>query len=1320
MNRQPLCGVLALLLVGGLQTVCAQGDDKVHEVGAGLKLTGQLGKVSAITYKVKLLAGKTYVIDMISPDQQALDPFLRLLDEKGKQLAEDDDGGEGLNARIIWKAGLAGVHRIVATSFGDGRGPFTLTVREAKAGEGAASKEGEAFRALLKKSTDMGGLRVKKHPKSGEYYHEVADEAKLQEAFAGSRALLTPQFREALIKFWEKADHHEEPAIVAMLRAHGKAMKDERALAYAAFYTAIADRRARRWPAALKNFGEATRLFEAQKDREMQATSLHETGRTFRDIEEDGQAIKHYQQALEIRRAIFPKNHRLIATTLNNIGVAYASQGQFDKAMEHHKEALAIRQKLHGDNAHPDTAWSMRNIGYVHHRKGEYRQALKLETQALEMRQIYFTKPHPQVADSLHGVGVLLNELGDFAKSLAHYERALDVWDKLGEPDGLDALQVRFDRAIVYGRQGRFGRALEEHEFVLKKQIEFFKTRRHPGVAASLAGIGNIHLDTGDYATALKAHEEALDIDQQFFTDIHDKVASDWNNVAVASKGLGEYVAAMEYHEKALAIWKKVLVRPHASMGYCLDNLAAIHAKIGHYAEAERAQKQALTIFLDVFDEEHPAVGTCLNGLGFNCERWGKYDDAVKNYQQSLRIAEKASGQLHQRATVLNNLGFVYRQRDDHAQALTHFLEARKLARQAFGDAHPMTAGLSSQIAWLHYEKGDYAQALANLDEALRSLVRPEAQKIPFSELALDHLNLTPTTANILGGRALAIETAAGASATAKQLRERLHDYELAASVTRQLRQGPVENLVSRLQLGMNTFELYPRWIGVCQRLHALERKPEYLRAAFRAAEMGTARLFTEDLSRSHAYARKARTDGFDAEVGQVLSNLQRCRQLIADENAKPLPERRAERVGFLMDERKRWDKKLHELFAGKDEPTRRAADFLFPDPCSLEEARAALGENEVMLQYVLGRDASFALVIDSSKAPGAGLAIHRLPPADVIADAVSPLVDMDTLTLPVRTRTLGAAAFDLLLGPLADQIQKKDLVVIPSGDLCYLPFEVLVQRSRDGASAFLVEKRRIRYAPSASILPLLNQWQKERPKPGLGMWAIGDPVYEPTDDRLPVKTDLDPASRQALQLYLGKSGQDASGKGLPRLKSSGQEIDKLRQLFGKNAEISTGFQATTATIKASSRSGRLAQARFVHFAVHGLLGQDETRQPALVMSLVGNSKDTGLLLADDVGSLKLNADLVVLSACQTGKGQHYNGEGVRGLARAFLYAGSKAVVCSLWSVDDQETSNLMVDFYQQMRKGRSAPEALREAQLAMIGAGKAPLFWAPFIVIGE
>jgi CHAT domain-containing protein len=169
------------------------------------------------------------------------------------------------------------------------------------------------------------------------------------------------------------------------------------------------------------------------------------------------------------------------------------------------------------------------------------------------------------------------------------------------------------------------------------------------------------------------------------------------------------------------------------------------------------------------------------------------------------------------------------------------------------------------------------------------------------------------------------------------------------------------------------------------------------------------------------------------------------------------------------------------------------------------------------------------------------------------------------------------------------------------------------------------------------------------------------------------------------------------------------------------------GKDATEAAVRQMSADGTLARARYVHFACHGILGLHDGQPPALVLSLVGNSGERdefgvldGFLRLDEVTNLKLNADLVVLSACRSGQGRLWNGEGVHGLARAFLHAGTKGVVCSLWSVDDKETAAFMAALYGRLKDGRPAADALRDTRLDMIRAGKAPLYWAPFILIGE
>ena len=186
------------------------------------------------------------------------------------------------------------------------------------------------------------------------------------------------------------------------------------------------------------------------------------------------------------------------------------------------------------------------------------------------------------------------------------------------------------------------------------------------------------------------------------------------------------------------------------------------------------------------------------------------------------------------------------------------------------------------------------------------------------------------------------------------------------------------------------------------------------------------------------------------------------------------------------------------------------------------------------------------------------------------------------------------------------------------------------------------------------------------------------------------------------------------------QLDGSREEVERLGSITKAAPDgILLGTEATEEAVKRRSADGSLARYRYVHFATHGVLGRAGGGPPALVLSDDGRKED-GFLGLDEVTTLKLNADLVVLSACETGRGRLDEAEGVRGLARAFLSAGSRSVLCTLWDVDDRATSTLMAGVYEGIEMGQSPADALRSAQLRMIANGKPPLNWAPFILIGE
>jgi CHAT domain-containing protein/tetratricopeptide (TPR) repeat protein len=838
--------------------------------------------------------------------------------------------------------------------------------------------------------------------------------------------------------------------------------------------------------------------------------------------------------------------------------------------------------------------------------------------------------------------------------------------------------------------------------------------------------VGQLYLQ-GKTEEGIAVAQKVLEIRKRGWGEWHPDYAVSLNDLAALYQDQGEYAKAGLLHRQALAIRKQVLGERHPAYAQSLNNLALLYRSQEAYDLAEPLARQAVDIYKEVRGERHPSYANSLNNLAVLYHFQGKYAQAEPLYRQALAIYKQVLGQRHPAyASSLNNLALLYESqgRSDRAEPLLH--EVLALTKQVLGECHPEYARSLYNLAVLYHSQGKYTRAEPLYRQALAALrQRAEGPPWEFEQLTAADLRPLPATVICLAHYCVLFDQRLGPQPTVAQLRAADHAFALALAVRERLRHEVLEEEASKLQHGAKASDLVPRRIGLCQRLFDREGRVDDLEIALATAEQGTARLFLEHLGKARALS-----------VGRVSATLreqevtfrQQLRALdtqMTQEHARPSSQRDPTRLAKLLDQQKQVEAQRNELIQRMEKEYPQYAALKYPKPCSLAEARACLAPSEVALLFVLGNERSFVVLVEARPA-GAdkanGLAIYPLPGFEEIADGISCLTDPDTLILPVKARAVAEQTYDLLLGPLKERIRGKDLVVVPGGPLGYLPFEALVE---DGH--YLIEKHRIRYAPSLTALHLVRQWEPTRPRPTQPLWALGDPVYDAADVRLGSPAGVAAATRDAQQEVGYREGRP--GIAFRRLIHSGREVQAIAQLLRAPADsVLSGPQALEAMVKKASASGALAKARYIHFATHGILGLDTGQSPALVLSLIGNdgARDAdggindGFLRLDEVTRLKLNADLVVLSACETGRGRLYAGEGVSGLARAFLYAGSRGVVCSLWSVDDRETAALMTRLYGGLKEGRPTADALRSAKLATIQEGKAPVYWAPFILIGE
>jgi CHAT domain-containing protein len=297
-------------------------------------------------------------------------------------------------------------------------------------------------------------------------------------------------------------------------------------------------------------------------------------------------------------------------------------------------------------------------------------------------------------------------------------------------------------------------------------------------------------------------------------------------------------------------------------------------------------------------------------------------------------------------------------------------------------------------------------------------------------------------------------------------------------------------------------------------------------------------------------------------------------------------------------------------------------------------------------------------------------------------------------------------------------------VTVIPDAGLALLPFEVLNVPRPDGTVAFVADLYTIRYAPSATVLA---QQRGEGPAAGAApsrLFALGDPIYDETDPRASGGVGRPPrtgAAERALRDY-SRTRRAGLFARLPATDREVRDVASALKVSPAASEIRLGARASERGLKDHD----LSTYGYVHFATHGILAGDVPylKQPALVLAQVGDlGGEDGLLTMEEVVDLRLDARLTALSACQTGLGREMSGEGVVGLARAFLYAGSRSVVVSLWRVADDSTATLMSRFYHHVAGGRTLAEALAQAKRELRhdpeGRHAHPFFWAPFILYG-
>jgi tetratricopeptide (TPR) repeat protein len=1019
------------------------------------------------------------------------------------------------------------------------------------------------------------------------------------------------------------------------------------------------------------------------------AASLNNLAALYRAEARYTEAERLNKRSLAIREKALGADHPSVANSLNSLASLYKDQSRYSEAERLFQRALAIYKKVLGPN-HPDVAQSLTNLAVIYWAQGRYAEAEPLFERARVIWEKASGPDHPEVAVSLNNLAELYATQGRYAEAEPLDKRALEIREKAFGPDHPDVAQSLTNLAGVYVAEARYIEAEPLYTRALAISRKRFGAE-HPDVANGLNNLAHLYQDQGRYAKAEPLDKHALKIREKALGPDHPDVARSFNNLAQLYWTQGRYAEAEPLFERALAVWRNTLGPDHPDVATSLSNLAALYEDQGRYDEAEPLEKRALQIREKALGPDHPDVARSLNNLVALYRAVGRWDEAVEDCERARTIWEKALGPNHPDvATSLGMLALLYEESGKGRYTEAEQLYERSLAifEKALGPDHPTVATALNNLAGVYRAEGRYA----------------EAERLYKSALTINEKALGGDHPNVAGGLSnlATIYRSQGQIGSALDLSQRAVQTlakHLERGAGQRWRGGTTEQQRDRAYFEQNV-----------SLADAVSRKAPLQRETLVAESFSVAQLAQISSPGQAVAGMSARfasgSDALAAVVREQQDLAVQYQQMESDlvKAARSQSANAATLYKDLAVAGRRLDM-LHARIA-KDFPD--YDELSNPKPLRAEAAHALLAGDEALLVYLATSEATWLWVVRADS-----LALFRL---EIGAQALETEVTALRTTL-VRDNVGRLPPFDIagshdlyqkILEPAMTMLAGvRHLIIVPDGALQSFPLGILVTKPPVPGEG-VTDYRKIAWLArhfATTVLPTVSSLHALRAS------------ARPTKARAPFLGIGDPVLN-------GPPGS------LPRLPDTAEELKKLDKFLGAGPEdLLLADRARKPTLKAID----LTRYRVIAFATHALVTVDlngRLMQPALVLTPPAqrSADDDGLLTASDVAQLKLDADWVILSACNTAAGDGKPGaEGLSGLARAFFYAGARSLLVSHWPVYSDAAVQIVTGMLKKLQQSPdlTRAEALRLAMIDLLDDEDQPRLahpaqWAPFFLVGE
>ena len=877
-----------------------------------------------------------------------------------------------------------------------------------------------------------------------------------------------------------------------------------------------------------------------------------------------------------------------------------------------------------------------------------------------------------------------------YLEAIDHLNKLLEKWQELSFGNDESLADIYYLSGWSYYVLGNYNEALNSYKLSMN-----LRSKKNPKIAKNYNAIAIIYTIKYDFDNAIFYYQKALD----FYLNSDDNpsfmIAKIYNNMAAMYSYMGNYDKAIQYNEQVTRIREfmadeKGLITSYNNIGLVYYNMKKLENSYYYY-------KKALDLSIMHFGENSIEAATVYDNMGLIKNFEGNYEEAIVYHKKVLEIRLEILDTLHKDVGYsYNNIGNAYLNKADCDLSIEYFTKALEIKTKTLGNIHPTTAKSLVNLGRAYSCKGLIDKAL---DYYQKSLI---ANALLFEDTVI---NSNPSLENILSPSDFLSTMNYKGDALYKrynQNKEVVKDLELSFLSFRHA-QAFIDKLKTdykstemHIFLSENTQNTYEKSISVALQLSKISIKPYYVEKAFEVSEKCKSILLFSSFLETKSKNIAKIPDSLLQKEHLLKIDLSFYETLLQKEQLK-------NSNGDSFNIKKFEDK----LFGLKREHEKLIEQFEINYPnyhnlkyktgqASVKDIQSLLDKNSTLLEYFAGDSTiyTFTLTKDS-------LFVHQQPKPNEF-DSLALSFQKTITEKDFNTYSKSATAlYKILIDPVKDNIEGNRLIIVPDGALWHINFDLLLTSNQSAEDYkeldYLLKDYAISYAYSANLLFQELSKPKERiTKQPLLAFSFSN-------------SDNEEGAKIALRTLRNNTAKDLPG--------SREEVRVIADIF--DGKYYYGKLANEANFKTNAQDYSI-----LHLALHGEIDNTYPNNSKLYFTQNSDTIEDGYLYAYELYNMTLNADLAVLSACNTGAGKLVKGEGIMSLGRAFTYAGCKSLVLAQWEVSDATTPQIMKYFYQGLKDGLHKDEALRQGKLKYLAAADklsaSPFYWGAFVLLGD